>query len=85
MSKILPVVPRGGLPPREPWHNGKTPYSIDFADAAKRFVDKNPHHTGVTVLQEAISKVQSGDLVFQDWTTPEQYLEKKLTNKHIIN
>ncbi len=76
MSTIHPVVPGGALPPYEPWHDGKTSQSIDFADAASRFIQQNPTHSGVRILEQAIEDVKNSKLVIAKWTSPEEYLKE---------
>ena len=84
MNAIPPVIPRGGLPPYEPWHNGKTPQSIDFVDLTRRFIKTNPTHPAIAILEEALNKTLSGELVIKDWTSPEQYLDEIQANDKLV-
>ena len=69
----------GALPPPGlEWQVGKTAASISFVYDAEIFL-KSCHDTKKTdLLLAAIQQVKDGSLVFNEWTTPEEYLDKKL-------
>lgn len=65
-------------PPGAEWQIGKSAASIRFVEDAMALIarldDGKPSFEAARQLSEAIEQVKSGELSFDDWTTPEDYL-----------
>ena len=66
----------GALPPKGvEWQVGKTAASIKFVNDAHMYIAHNTDVVLIGALTDAIRKINSGELVMTEWTTPHQYLK----------
>lgn len=66
------------LPPGMEWQIGKTAASIAFVNETETFlrICEDVHNS--ELLRAAVEKVKSGELVLEDWLTPQEYLDQHI-------
>lgn len=66
------------LPPSDlAWQIGKTAASIAFVSNAEYFISNSEDQDKINLLRKAVDQIKSGELVIQNWLSPEQYLDQK--------
>jgi len=71
------IRPFGAVPPQmHNWQIGKTPASIRFVQLSEQYLENGDDDEKAFALREAIADIKSGKLVFDEPTTPEQFLER---------
>ena len=69
-------IPADGVPQDVRWQFGKNAASIRFVGKAEEFIAACDDAVKIAKLQEAITKIKSGELVLTVWTTPQEFLDK---------